>query len=135
MILYFVEPLFVAELFDELVNLQERNAFMLLNLVPIMGLYDHLEQFHRAPQQLQLGVSQLLEFFLLELKETGLEDFLFVVLVSQLHEDEDVVVLGFADHVLPQNFNERLNLQEFDYWIVLDTLASGNLNGESIETL
>jgi hypothetical protein len=108
---------------------------MLLNLVSIMSLDDHLEQLHRAPQQLQFGVPQLLEFFLLELKETGLEYFLLVVLVSQLHEDEDVVVLGFADHVLPQDFNERLNLKEFDYGIVLDTLASGDLNGESIETL
>lgn len=53
-----------------------------------------------------LGISQLLEAFLFELKETSLKDFLFVVFMGELHEEEDIVVLSFGSNVISNEFEK-----------------------------
>ena len=62
----------------------------------------------------------MLELFFFELGETNFKDFLLVVFMSQLHEDENIVVLGFGDHIFSEDFNESLNLQKLDYGVIFD---------------
>jgi len=40
--------------------------------------------------------------------------------MSQLHEDENIVVLGFGDHIFSEDFDESLNLQKLDYGVIFD---------------
>lgn len=107
---------------------------MFLNFHPIMRLDYHLEQICRAPQQLQLGISQLLELFFLQLNQTGLKQFLLIVLMSQLHQHKDIVVLGLVYHVFSEQFDQGLDLEEFDDRVVFQDLGSGDFDGETVET-
>ncbi len=55
--------------------------------------------------------------------------------MSQLHEDENIVVLGFGDHIFSEDFNESLNLQKLDYGVIFDHFWPGDLDRETVETL
>ena len=55
--------------------------------------------------------------------------------MSQLHEDENIVVLGFGDHIFSEDFNESLNLQKLDDGVIFDHFWPGDLDRETVETL
>lgn len=80
------------------------------------------------------SVPELLELLFFEISNAYFEDFLFVVLVSELHEDKNVITFSFVYHVFFQNFDEGVNFEEFEDRIVLEDFSPGEFDGETIKT-
>jgi hypothetical protein len=126
--------LLLTKILNQLINLSELNTFSLLCLGPIMRFDYHLEQFGRTSEQLMFGISQLLIALLIKLTETNLENILLIVSMGKLHEDEDVVLLHLADHVLAQHLQQRFHLEELYYGIVIEHFGASDFDSEAIET-
>jgi hypothetical protein len=52
-----------------------------------------------------------------------------------LHEDENVIVLSFGNHVLTEYLDERVNFEKFDDGKVVNYLSSWEFYGVAVETL
>ena len=107
---------------------------MFFSFESIMHFDNYFKKFKRASQQFEFSVSELLELLFFEMSDTYFEDFLFVILVSELHEYKNVIMFGFVYHVFSQNFDEGINLKELEDRIVLDDLSPGEFDGETVKT-
>jgi hypothetical protein len=93
----------------------------------------HLKQLSGTPQQLVFGVTQLLIALLLQLHKTGLEYFLLVVSMCQLHKHEDVVLLSFGVYVLLYQFQQELYVEKLHDGVVVHNLGTCDLDGKAVE--
>ena len=123
-ILILVHFLFLTKLSNELVYLAERQPFAFLRFHAIVSLDYHFEQFDRAMQKLHFRISQLLKLLFLELAKADLKQLLLIKTVRELHEDKNVIVLSFCNHVLAKYLDERVHFKEFDDGKVVNNLSS-----------
>ena len=107
---------------------------MFFSFESIMHFDNHFKKFKRASQQFVFSVPELFELLFFEMCNAYFEDFLFVVLVSELHEDKDVITFGFVYHVFFQNFDKGVNFEEFEDRIVLEDFSPGDFDGKTVKT-
>lgn len=101
-----VHLLFLTELSDQLIDLAEGEPFAFLRFHPVVRFDDHFEEFDGTVEQLHFGVSELLKLLLFELTKADLEELLLIKAMCKLHEDKNVIVLGFGNHVLTEYLDE-----------------------------
>lgn len=54
--------------------------------------------------------------------------------MSDLQQNEHLVAFGTTDHVLADQFQERLDLKELDDGVVVEDLCTGYLDRVAVET-
>jgi hypothetical protein len=125
---------FLTKLFDQLVNFRIRQPLVAIIFKPIVSLDNELEQFLRRFEQLKLTVIQLLKVFLFQLVQTRLKNILLTGLMSQPHQQEQVIRADIFDHVLFEKFKQTLNLKVLDNGVVPEHFIPPHLNRYTIKT-
>ncbi len=125
----------IAEVADELVDLQDGDALARFALQSVVGLHYDLEQLHGAVQQLELAVSQLLVALSFQLGQSHLEKLLFAEAMRRLQQDEHVIGLAPRGHVIADRFEQCFYFKEAQDGVVVEQFVSAGLDGEAVEAL
>ena len=102
----FSQLVFITEVSDQLVNLQDGDPFARFSLQPVVCLHYDLEQLRGAAQQLKLAVSQLFIALSFQLRKSHLEKLLLAEAVCGLQQNKHIICLAPGGHVIADNFEQ-----------------------------